>query len=138
MAIKIGTGARDAATNGIVDRLDAGAGAGIVRVYTGAPPATPQAAVTGTLLVAFVLSDPAFGAASAGVATGSGLPKTGTGLAAGTAGWFRAVDSDGTGVWQGTVTATGGGGDMTMDTTTVSVGLTVNLTALSYTTPEGA
>jgi len=62
------------------------------------------------------------------------------GLAAGTAGWFRVLDSteaagSGLGVVDGTVTATGGGGDLTLNTTTISVGVDVEVTSGSITMP---
>ena len=36
---------------------------------------------------------------------------------------------------QGTITATGGGGDMTVDNTSVTAGQTVNITAFTITAP---
>lgn len=57
-----------------------------------------------------------------------------TGLAGGTAGYFRIVDSAGTTCHlQGTVTATGGGGDMTIDNTSIASGQTVNVTSFTLT-----
>ena len=50
----------------------------------------------------------------------------------GTASWFRLVDSD------GSVTATGGGGDLTLNTTTISIGLTVEITSGQITMPAGS
>lgn len=136
MAFRLATSARNAAANGIVGLLDAGPAAGTIEVRTGAQPATPNTAATGTLLVTFTLSDPAFGAAANGVATAAAIAAA-TGVAAGTAGWFRGLDSTGAAVVDGSVTATGGGGDMTMNTTTISVGLTVNVTGFTVTVPVG-
>lgn len=137
MAVRLPTASRNAAADAVVDLLDAGAGAATIQIRTGSQPASANDAATGTLLVTFTMADPAFGAASAGVATAASVPRTATGAAAGTAGWARALDSTGATVVDGSVTATGGGGDITMDTTTVSVGLTVNLTALTVTMPAG-
>ena len=137
MPFRLATSARNAASDGIVDLLDAGAGAATIEVRTGSQPATPNTAATGTLLVTFTTADPAFGAAATGTATLLSVPRTATGVAAGTAGWARALDSNAAAVFDGDVTATGGGGNITMDTTTVSVGLTVNLTALTVTVPVG-
>jgi hypothetical protein len=53
----------------------------------------------------------------------------------GTAGWFRVLDSDNNALIDGTVTATGGGGDLTLATTAVTSGLDVSITALTLTQP---
>ena len=59
------------------------------------------------------------------------LPLSTTGAASGTAGYFRLFKTDGTTcMMQGTVTATGGGGDMTLDNTSIASGQTVNVPAL--------
>jgi hypothetical protein len=90
------------------------------------------------------LSDPAFAAASGGSAALDVTPAlTDDGLAAGTAGWFRICDSteaagSGLGVLDGSVTATGGGGDLTLNTTTISVGVSVGITSGSITMPAAA
>jgi hypothetical protein len=137
MAVRLPTASRNAGANAIGDLTDAGPAAGTLQIRTGAQPASANDAASGTLLVTFTMADPAFGAASTGVKTAASVPRTATGAAAGTAGWARLLDSTGATVLDGSVTATGGGGDITMDTTTVSVGLTVNLTGLTLTMPAG-
>jgi hypothetical protein len=54
--------------------------------------------------------------------------------AAGTAGHFRIYDSGGTvcGI-QGTITATGGGGDMTLDNTSIASAQQVTITSFTLT-----
>ncbi len=121
--------------------IDGGSGAGHLRIYTGTPPAGPGTSPSGTLLVDITLNDPSFAAAASGVADLDVTPAvSGTGAAAGTAGWARFLTSTeaaatGLGVMDGSVTATGGGGDVTINTTTVSVGLTVSVTSASITAP---
>jgi hypothetical protein len=132
MATRISTAARNAAADGVVDLLDAGAGAGTLKIYTGSQPATGDTAESGTLLATFTLSDPAFGAASSGVATAAAIANT-TGVAAGTAGWFRAEDSTGANVLDGTVGTSGA--ELNLNTTTISVGLTVSITSWTVTMP---
>jgi hypothetical protein len=140
MATRISTSARTAAASAIAALVDGGSAAGHIRIYTGTQPATPDTAPSGTLLADFTLSDPAFAVAT-GVATLDVTPAViATGAAAGTAGWFRVLDStqsagSGLGVYDGSVTATGGGGDLTLATTTVSVGLSVEITAATLTMP---
>jgi hypothetical protein len=141
MAIRINTASRNAAADAVAALVNGGSGAGVLRIYTGSQPATPATAPSGTLLAEFTLSDPAFAAASGGSAALDVTPAlTDDGLAAGTAGWFRICDSTeaaaaGLGVLDGSVTATGGGGDMTLNTVTISVGVSVEITSGSITMP---
>lgn len=134
MATRISTAARNAACDAIVDLLDAGAGAGTLKIYTGSQPASAQDAETGTLLATFTLPDPVFGAAATGVATANAISNA-TGAAAGTAGWFRAEDSTGANVIDGSVGTSGA--DLNLNTTTISVGLTVSITSWTVTMPAG-
>ncbi|MER7500458.1 hypothetical protein AB0L05_27750 [Nonomuraea pusilla] len=137
MPIRIPTTVRNAACDTVVDLLDAGAGAATIEVRSGAQPATANDAASGTVLCTFTLADPAFGAATAGSAALAGTPRATTGSAAGTAGWFRAKDSAGNTVFDGSVSATGGGGDLQLNTTTISVGVAVEITSGSVTMPAG-
>lgn len=134
MATRLSTTARNAAADAVVDLVDAGAGAGTLKIYSGSQPATANDTPAGTLLATVTWADPAFGAASAGVATATD-PAAVTGVAAGTAGCFLVEDSAGNNVWDGTVTATGGGGDLELATTTISVGVSVDITSFTYTQP---
>ncbi|WP_045740874.1 hypothetical protein [Actinoplanes rectilineatus] len=141
MAIRISTAARNALAGAVRDLVDGGPAAGRLRIYTGTQPAGPGTTASGTLLAEITLNDPSFGAASAGVITAAQSPAlSGTGVAAGTAGWWRLVDSTeagttGLGMVDGSVTATGGGGDLQLNTTTISIGLTVAVTSLTLTMP---
>jgi hypothetical protein len=66
----------------------------------------------------------------------SSTPLATTGAAAGTAGHYRLTDNAGTTVhMQGTVTATGGGGDLTVDNTSIASGQAVNITGWTFTEP---
>jgi hypothetical protein len=141
MAIRISTAARNAMVGQISTLVDAGSGAGRLRIYTGTQPAGPGTTATGTLLLDVALNDPAFGAASTGTITANQSPAlSGTASGTGTAGWFRVLDSTeaagtGLGVLDGSVTATGGGGDCQLSTTSLSTGLTVSITSLTVTQP---
>jgi hypothetical protein len=134
MATRIADAARNAAADAVVDRIDAGAGAGTLKIYTGSQPADADDAESGSLLVTITLSDPAYGAASAGAAALSGSPSA-TASGTGTAGWFRVEDSTGANVFDGSVTATGGGGDLELDNTSIASGQTVTITSLGFTVP---
>lgn len=138
MATRISNAAAAAACNGVTARLDAGAGAGYIEIRSGSQPATVGTAATGTLLGTLVLSKPAFGTAttaSPAVATAAAITSDTTADATGTAGWFRAYASDGTAVIDGSVTATGGGGDLALDSTSIVAGGTIQMTAWTVSHP---
>ena len=134
MTLSLANAVRTLMCDALVDSLDAGAAAGTIKIYDGTRPANPNAAITGTLLATVTCIDPAFGAASNGVATLSD-PAAVTAVATGTATHFRAADSDGNAKFDGSVTATGGGGDLTLATTSITSGLSVDLTGGTITVP---
>ncbi len=137
MATRISTAARNAAADAVVDLLDGGAAAGYIEIRTGAQPATPGDAATGTLLATLPLSDPAFGAASSGVATASAITDDTSADATGTAGWFRGYDDNDVAVIDGSITATSGGGDMELNSVSIVTGGLVEITSWTITMPGG-
>jgi hypothetical protein len=104
-----------------------------LQMFTGAMPANCATASSGTKLLEDTLASDWAANASGGSKNLNNTPIAGTGLAAGTAGYFRIVDSGGTCHLQGTITATGGGGDMTIDNVVIATGQTVNVTSFSMT-----
>ena len=136
MVIRLPTAVRNAAADAVVGRVDAGPAAGKLRIYSGAQPASANDAPSGTLLAEVTLADPAFGAAAAGSAALVDPPAV-VASANGTAGWFRVVDSTGATVMDGSVTVTGGGGDLQLASTSLTVGLSVDITGGSVTMPSG-
>lgn len=136
MAITLATATRNAMCDAAVDRVDGGSGAGTVQIRSGSRPASANSAATGTLLATVTLADPAYGSSASGVATLTD-PVSVTAVADGTATWFRVLDSNPATCWDGSVTATGGGGDMTLATTTITTGLAVDITGGSFTQPSG-
>lgn len=138
MATRIPTAAQNAAVKAITDRLDAGPGPAYVEIRTGAQPSTANTAATGTVLAVLTCSDPAFGAPSAGTATAGAIVGDSSADASGTAGWFRAYDSTGATVIDGSITASGGGGDMVLASTAIVAGGTVSASSWTITMPSGA
>lgn len=107
---------------------------GFLRVYTGSQPAV-DGALTGTQLASLALSATAFNAAAAAGAGGSMTAATITNATAtntGTAGYFALLKSDGT-----TVVSTGAvstsGAELNFNTTSISAGDTVSVTAFVVT-----
>lgn len=139
MTLTLSAALRNAAADLLADAVDAGPGAGLLRIYSGVRPANPDTAPAGTLLAEFTLPKPAFGAAAGpGTATFDNDPvPEATGLAAGTATWARALASDGANPIDYKVSAAGGGGDVIMSTATVSIGLVLQLLSWTITQPLG-
>ncbi len=136
MTVRISDAARNAAAAAIAALVDGGVAAGHLRIYTGAQPATVATAPSGTLLLDFTLSDPAYAAPAAGSAALDVTPPvSAVAGAAGTAGWFRLGDSTGAGVVDGSVTATGGGGDLELVTNVIASGVTVTINTLPMIMP---
>lgn len=135
MAWELSTAARHAALSGVLGLIDAGSGPGTIEIRTGSKPGV-GAAATGTLLVTVTCGDPAFATPSGGSSSVSD-PASVAAVGTGTAGWCRVKDSNGTTVIDGTVTATGGGGDITLANTSVASGQTVDITGGSILMPAG-
>jgi hypothetical protein len=135
---RISAATRNALAEKLRDQIDADAGAGTIKIYSGTQPATADTALSGnTLLATFTLDDPSFGAASSGVVTLAGTPRTTTGAAAGTATFARVADNSGDTVFDCDVSGTGGGGTLQLNTTTVSVGVNLSITSGTVTMPAG-
>ncbi len=126
-----------AVRNALLDAIETAMGVSAkLQIYSGAAPANCAAAATGTLLAEYALASDWASAAASGSKALNNLPLSVTTLAAGTAGYYRFVDSAGiTCHEQGTVTLTAGGGDMTIDNTTFTSGQTVQVTAFTKTAP---
>lgn len=104
-----------------------------LQIRTGAPPANCAAADSGTLLAELTLPSDWMSNAASGVKSKNGT-WSGTGSGAGTAGHFRIKDSAGTNThYQGTATATGGGGDMTLDNAVIAVGQAITVSTFALT-----
>ena len=106
----------------------------VLKIRSGTVPANCAAADSGTVLASIDLPTGAGGFMSD--ASSGSVSKTGTwedadADATGTAGHFRIYDSVGVCHAQGTITATGGGGDMTLDNTSIATGQTVTVTTFS-------
>lgn len=109
---------------------------GFIRIYTGAMPATPETAASGTLLAQLTFGATAFGAAVAGVATANAITSDTSADATGTAGWARLFRSNGTSAgMDGDCTATGGGGFCELNATAISAGAEVSCTSMTITLP---
>jgi hypothetical protein len=127
--------AASAAADAVVDLIDAGAGAGTIKVYTATIPTDANTAVGAqTLLATLTFSDPAFGAASNGVATASAITSDSSADATGTAAWARWADSNGVTIMDVTVGTSGE--DINFTTVSFVAGAAIAITSLTYTQPK--
>jgi len=133
MSLQLSTAVRNAR----LDQIETTIGTSpILEIRTGAAPANCAAADSGTVLATVTLPSDWMAAASSGSKAKNGTWQDSSADATGTAGHFRVKDSSGTTCHiQGTVTANGGGGDMTVDNTSFAAGQ--NFTVGSFTLVDG-
>ena len=135
LAPSITTAARNAAADAVVDLVDAGDAPGQLRIYSGTPPADVNAALSGnTLLASLTLSDPAFGAAAAGVATAAAISDDTSADATGTA-TFHRIGSVNAGVFSPVIQGSVGtsDADLVLNSTALTAGGTVAVSSYTYT-----
>jgi hypothetical protein len=131
MAIQLSVAVRNARLDAIETSIGTSA---IMEIRSGSAPATCATANSGTVLATISLGSDWMAAASAGAKAKSGTWSDASADATGTAGHFRIFASDGTTCGlQGTVTATGGGGDLTLDNTSVASGQAVTISSFTLT-----
>lgn len=126
-----------ALVNATLDAAETAVGASaVLKIRTGAAPATVADADSGTVLATLNLPADWMAAASARSKVKSGTWEDLSADAAGSAGHFRIYASDGTTAHiQGSITATGGGGDMTLDNISIAVSQTITITGFTLNGP---
>lgn len=105
----------------------------ILELRTGAAPANCAAADSGTLIASMTLPADFMGASASGVKSKSGTWEDLSANAAGDVAHFRFKTSGAVCKAQGTVTETGGGGEMIINNATVDAGQPITVTAFSIT-----
>lgn len=135
MTIQLSDTVRDARLDAIESTIGT---TPILRIRTGAPPADCATADSGTVLATLNLPSDWMAAASGGSKAKSGTWQDASADAAGTAAHFRIYNSGDTVChMQGTVTGSGGGGDMEVDNTSFAVGQQFTITAFTLTDGNG-
>lgn len=128
MTIQLSVAVRDAMLNAIETAIGTSA---VIKLKTGAQPADCAAADSGTVVATISLASDWMAASSSGSKAFSSTPLEDTSADnAGTLAHYRVYASDGTTChMQGTITATGGGGNMTVDNTVVTAGQDIKITS---------
>ena len=130
MAIKKSVTVRNAELDALETAIGTSA---VLKIRTGAPPTNIGDADSGTVLATINLPSDWMAAASNGSKAKSGTWQA-NGSADGVAGHFRLYASNGTTQhMQGTVTGSGGGGDMTLDNVNIANGQQVTVNTFTLT-----
>lgn len=131
MALQYSVAVRNARLDTVESTIGTSA---VLKIRTGAAPASCATADSGTVLATCSLPSDWMAAASSGTKAKSGTWEDTSADNTGTAAHFRIYASDGTTChMQGTVTLTGGGGDMTVDSVSFTAGQSFSVTAFTLT-----
>ena len=131
MAIQLSTAIRNARLDTIESTTGVSA---VLRIRTGAQPATCATADSGTVLATLTLPSDWMAAAASGAKALAGTWQDTSADAAGTAAHFRIYESTGvTCHLQGSITATSGGGDMELDNVVIALAQQVTITTFTLT-----
>ncbi len=131
MTVQLSTSVRNAMLDAIETTIGTSA---VLKIRTGAQPANCGTADSGTVLASCSLPSDYLAAAASGSKAKSGTWEDASADNTGTAAHWRLYASDGTTCHaQGTVTATGGGGDLTVDNTSFVAAQGFTITAFSFT-----
>lgn len=131
MAIKFSVTVRNARLDAIETAIGT---TPVLKIRTGAPPTNITDADSGTVLATVTLPSDWMAAASSGSKALSGTWTDSSADNTGTAAHFRLYASDGTTQhMQGTVTASGGGGDLTVDNVSFAAGQVFTVTTFTLT-----
>jgi hypothetical protein len=133
MTIQLSSTVRNARLNAITTAI--GASAKLI-IYSGSAPASCAEAPAGTVLATLNLPAAWMSDAASGVKPMAGTWSDLSADETGTAGYFRIYDNSEIACgMQGTITASGGGGDMTIDNTSIVQGQSVEI--LSFVLTDG-
>lgn len=130
--IHLSTAVANAMLVPLKDAVDAGTGAGTIKIYTGTMPTlTTDAVTTQTLLGTLTCSDPCGTVASKKLTLAS-ITQDSAADADGVAAWARMADSSGVVVVDFDVTTTGGGGVLQLNTTNIKAGGPIAITSFEF------
>lgn len=106
-----------------------------LKIRSGARPASCATADSGTVLATIALPSDWMAAAASGSKAKSGTWEDTSADATGTAAHWRLYNSGGTCKMQGTVTVAGGGGELELDSVSITAGQQVTIIGFTLTAP---
>lgn len=131
MAVKFSVAVRNARLDALETAIGTSA---VLKIRSGSAPTNITDADSGTVLATLSLPSDWMANAASGSKSKSGTWQDTSADNTGTAAHFRLYASDGTTQhMQGSITATGGGGDMTVDNTSFATGQSFTVTAFTLT-----
>jgi len=134
--MRLATPTRNALAQRFQVLLDAGAGNGTIKIYTGTQPASADDGIGGaTLLGTLTFSKPSAPAASGGVLTFSSITQDDAADTTGTATWARIADSAGNTIFDCDVGTSGA--TINLNTTSIVAGGPISVTSFTITVPAG-
>lgn len=142
MAISVTNASALVMLNALVDRCEEGTPPAEIKIYAGTVPTDADTALSGnTLLGTLTFSNPAFEAATddnpGATVDADTITDDSSADATGTASFYRVVTGTaGTVLWQGDITATGGGGDMELVSVSITIGQPIQVSSFTMKHPE--
>lgn len=133
--VHFSTAVKTPLVNSVLTALDIG-GTGsraTIKVYTGSIPATPETNVTSQTLLGTLTCNYPMASESSGLLTWGTITQDSAADATGTANWARMSTGGGVACVDLDVTATGAGGALQMNTTSIVAGGPISITALTLT-----
>jgi len=127
--MKFTTALRSTIAQAIVDAMANGTtSTPMIEIYDGTMPGSMGGSITDNLLAALAMTNAAATQAG-GVVTLDTITNDSSANASGTAGWARILDRDGAEVIYLTVSGSGGGGDLELNTVSITSGSPVAITS---------
>jgi len=138
MAVRASVALRNAALSGegVATLIDGDSGNGTIEYFTGTVHGTFGNSPGGTKIATVTLANPSFQAAASGSMTANAIQSDVSADASGNIGCFVLKDSSGTIQLDGSVTTTGGGGDIQFASVTAAEFDTIAMTSLVVTIPQ--
>lgn len=132
--LRLKTAIRTSCVTPILTAIDAGSGAGTIKIYSGTIPADIDTAPSGSnlILAELTFSDPC-GTVTDGVLTMGAITQDSSANNTGLARWARILDSTGATVADVDVSSTGGGGTLQLNTVNIVAGGPVLITSFTVT-----
>lgn len=135
--MKLSNSLRSAIATEILAAASNGSGvAPKLEIYSGSEPASMGGTISVSLLSEHALTT-TVGTELGGVITFDAIADDSSANASGSAGWARLLDRTGAEVMYLTVTQYGGGGDIELNTTSISAGLPVSITSGTFSVGGG-
>lgn len=115
----------------VQNAIDAGASGGLINIYSGTMPATPDTAVTSQVLLGTLTFPTVSGTVTSQVFTAGSITPDSSANNTYTATWARITDSDNNPVLDCDVSSSAGTGAIKLNTTSIVAGGPISITALT-------